>query len=149
MVAAGVARLAGASQLNTLSVGPLNVHSAAAGVTVFFGLEDLSESAAVVETLDALDAPEAADTFEAPDASAAFDAPYVAAALEAARGALAAFAAFAAEAPDAAATTCSIDPSTTTRDPRMPAPACEILSASGDVSASLLRINCSHASVFL
>jgi hypothetical protein len=141
------------------------VHSAAAGVVTVFGLVGLSETVcafevAASEAAEALSAPEAgiaeveveveveaetADAANAPDAAADAVAP------EPARGALAAFAA---EAAAAAATsdaviTCSIEPSTTTREPSMPAPLWATFSVSVDVSASLLRINCSHAPEFL
>ena len=45
--------------------------------------------------------------------------------------------------------TCSIEPSITTREPWMAAPRWSTRNVSDDVSASLLRINCSHASEFL
>src|SRR6266702_3107986 len=138
----GVASLAGASQLNAFSAEPWNVHSAAAGSTTFFGLAGLSDSASAPDApaADAADAEDAADTPRTPDAELG---PAATRADEAA-----------ADAADAAPTseavmTCSIDPSTTTREPSMPAPRWAVFSVSDDFSASLLRINCSHASVFL
>lgn len=110
--AGGATRFSGASQLNALSVGPWNVHSAAAGVAIFCGLAGLSESASVAEAPDAPDAP--TDTAEAGNTADAACAP------EAATGA---FATEATEAAESITTTCSIDPSTTTREPSIPAPA--------------------------
>ena len=157
----GAASFAGASQLNVASVGPWNVHSAAAACTIFFGLPDLSASACASDDADgeaaaaptpdavapaAVAAPEAADVAEplaALDSDEAAEAPAAPDALEAPD---------APEAPPAASdavTPCSIAPSTTTREPPMPAPVWPILSVSDEVSASLLRINCSHASEFL
>lgn len=113
--AGGATRFSGASQLNALSVGPWNVHSAAAGVAVFCGLAGLSESASVAEAPDAPDAPDApTDTAEAGNTADAT------CAAEAATGA---FATEATEAAESITTTCSIDPSTTTREPSIPAPA--------------------------
>ncbi len=156
----GAASFAGASQLNVASVGPWNVHSAAAACTIFFGLPDLSASACASDDADgeaaaaptpdavapaAVAAPEAADVAEPLAGLEAAEAPAAPDALEAPD---------APEAPPAAAasdavTPCSIAPSTTTREPPMPAPVWPILSVSDEVSASLLRINCSHASEFL
>jgi hypothetical protein len=120
--------LAGASQLNTLSVGPLNVHSAAAGVTIFCTLRGLAADAAVADAA-ATDAPTTPAEPDAPIAAAE-----AAGVPEPASGALAVLAVLAAlvTAGADAGTTCSIDPSTTTREPWIPAPAWAIFSLSGD-----------------
>lgn len=145
-----MASFAGANQLNTLSAEPWNVHSAAAAVRVFFGLADLSEAAsapdaarlaeaAVAPEAGAAVTPEVAAASEAEaavtpgvaaasEAEAAADTADAARTPEAGRGAFATCAAeAAADAAEAAATsdavvTCSIDPSTTTREPSIPAP---------------------------
>ncbi len=152
----GEASLAGANQLNKASVEPWNVHSAAAAVLVFFGFTGLTEVATVLEAAVAAEASEATpaialDAATAPEAAEATDTADAACAPEVGRGAFAACAAEAAAeaATSEAVTTCSIDPSTTTREPSMPTPLWLTLSVSGDDSASLLRINCSHASEFL
>ncbi len=161
----GAASFAGASQLNTSSAEPWKVHSAAAAVMSFFGLDGLRaasapDAARLAEAPDAFEAPEiiAPDAAKLAEAPNAFEAPEIiapdaAAADEATRGALATCAADADAAADAAtseaATTCSMEPSTTTREPSIPAPVWAIFSVSDDVSASLLRIICSHASEFL
>src|SRR6059058_1480597 len=122
----------------------------------FFGLPDLTASACASEVAEpeagaaAVRAPDAAasEPAIAPVADVPFDPPIAPAvalpfdppfATEAARAA----------ATSEAVTTCSIDPSTTTRDPSIPAPVWPIFNVSDEVSANLLRISCSHASEFL
>lgn len=130
------------------------MHSAAAAVTTvvgLVGLADFVETLLVSEALEAADASaDTADATPTPDARVA-DTPEApcaeAAATRAAEAAVAAVAAVAAASD--AVVTCSIEPSITTREPWMPAPRWATFKVSADVSASLPRINCSHASEFL
>ncbi|WP_243671953.1 hypothetical protein, partial [Paraburkholderia kirstenboschensis] len=75
----GAASFAGANQLNVSSVGPWNVHSAAAARISFFGLVGFRASASASDAAtdeaacDTLDAPEAEEPLE-PDAAHAAEA---------------------------------------------------------------------------
>ncbi|HZZ09862.1 MAG TPA: hypothetical protein VFE79_04170 [Paraburkholderia sp.] len=176
---AGAASFFGANQLKTSSTDPLKVHSAAAAVVSFLGLAGFGMTPSAPDAARLADAPNSSDAARLPEApessnAARFPDASEARAAEAANAAEAermpgalrdARAPDAAEAADAAAAadatsasdaatsaavcTCSMEPSTTTREPPIPAPVCAIFSVSDVVSASLLRINCSHASEFL
>ena len=135
------------------------MHSAAAAVTTVVGLTGFVErlstpeapaaSAAPEAATEATEAAEAGDVAETADAASRPGARAAEAAATSADEAAAAAVAAAVAAASDAVVTCWMDPSITTREPWMPAPRWATFSVSDDVSASLLRINCSHASEFL